>query len=150
MGRLHRDGKKAIVVPIRKPGKDIASAGSFRPIVFISITYNVLFEADLQPIRLRRNAYLVKYYKMLSGLGFQNRTSKFLRSWSSHQRLKRGSPFGQAVSGHLVASSIEHRILSQIIVPSESLDRVYFHFDLSIHASKQKELSFYVKHLALE
>ncbi|GFU05153.1 RNase H domain-containing protein [Trichonephila clavipes] len=69
----------------------------------------VLCEADLQPLSLRRNASLVKYYYgKLSGLGFQNRTSKFLRSWSSHQKLKRGSPFGHFVSGHLVASSIEH------------------------------------------
>ncbi|GFU87617.1 RNase H domain-containing protein [Trichonephila clavipes] len=68
----------------------------------------VLYEADLQPLSLRGHACLVKYYRKLSGLGFQNRTSKFLRSWSSHQRLKRGSPFGHVVSGHLVVSSIEH------------------------------------------
>ncbi|GFU41437.1 RNase H domain-containing protein [Trichonephila clavipes] len=66
----------------------------------------VLYEADLQPLSLRRNACLVKYYSKLSSLGFLNRTSKFLRSWSSHQRLKRDSHFEHVVSGHLVASSI--------------------------------------------
>ncbi|GFV92894.1 RNase H domain-containing protein [Trichonephila clavipes] len=53
-------------------------------------------------------------------------------SWSSHQRLKRGSPFGHVVSGHLVASSVEHHCLSQITDPSEGLDGVYFHVDLFI------------------
>ncbi|GFX60812.1 RNase H domain-containing protein [Trichonephila clavipes] len=71
---------------------------------------DVLYEADLQPISLRRNACLVKYYSKLSGLDI--RTSKFLRSWSSHQRLKRGSPFGHVASGHFVTSSMEHHSLS--------------------------------------
>ncbi|GFW15820.1 RNase H domain-containing protein [Trichonephila clavipes] len=92
----------------------------------------VLYEADPQPLSLRRNACFVKYYSTLSGLCFQNRTSKFLRSWSSHQRLKRCSPFGHVVSGHLVASSIKHHGLSQIIDPSESLDGVYFHVETSL------------------
>ncbi|GFW14474.1 putative RNA-directed DNA polymerase from transposon BS [Trichonephila clavipes] len=48
----------------------------------------MLYEDDLQQLSLRRNACLVKYYSKLSSLGFQNRTSKFPRSWSSHQRLK--------------------------------------------------------------
>ncbi|GFT17775.1 RNase H domain-containing protein [Trichonephila clavipes] len=100
---------------------------------------------DLQPLSLRRNACLVKYYSKLSGLGFQNCTSKFVRSWSIHQRLKRGSPFEQVVSGHLAASSIEHLTLSQIIETSEGLDGVYFHVDLSIQVSKQKELPCYLK-----
>ncbi|GFX39253.1 putative RNA-directed DNA polymerase from transposon BS [Trichonephila clavipes] len=39
LGRLPRAWKKAIVVPIRKPGKGIASAGSFRPIALTSITW---------------------------------------------------------------------------------------------------------------
>ncbi|GFV40457.1 RNase H domain-containing protein [Trichonephila clavipes] len=40
--------------------------------------------------------------------------------------------------------------LSQIIDPSEGLDGVYFHVDLSIQVSKQKELPCYLKQLALE
>ncbi|GFY20363.1 RNase H domain-containing protein [Trichonephila clavipes] len=75
----------------------------------------------------------------------RNPTSKFLRSWSSHQRLKRGSTFR-----HVVASSIEHHSLSQIIDPSENLDGVYVHVDLSIQVSKQKELPCYLKQLSLE
>ncbi|GFU12992.1 RNase H domain-containing protein [Trichonephila clavipes] len=70
--------------------------------------YIVLYEANLQPLSLRRNACLVKYYNKLSSLGFQNGTSKFLGSWSSNQKLKRGNPLGHVVYGHLVASSIEH------------------------------------------
>ncbi|GFS97579.1 putative RNA-directed DNA polymerase from transposon BS [Trichonephila clavipes] len=110
----------------------------------------VLYEADLQPLSLRRNACLVKYYSKLSSLGFQNRASKFLRSRSNRQRLKRGSPFGRVASGHLVSSSIEHHSLSQIIDPSEGLDGVYFQVDLSIQVSKQKELPCYLKQLTLE
>ncbi|GFU05221.1 RNase H domain-containing protein [Trichonephila clavipes] len=112
----------------------------------------VLYKADLQPLSLRRNTCLVKYYGKLSGLGFQNRTSKFLWSWNSHQRLKRGIHVGHVVSGHFVASSIEHthHSLSQIIDASEGLQGVYFHVDLSIQVSKQKELPCYLKQLALE
>ncbi|GFY18644.1 RNase H domain-containing protein [Trichonephila clavipes] len=54
------------------------------------------------------------------------------------------------VSGHLVGSSIEHHSLSQSIHPSEGLDGVYFHVDLSIQVSKQNELPCYLKQLALE
>ncbi|GFU08409.1 RNase H domain-containing protein [Trichonephila clavipes] len=53
-------------------------------------------------------------------------------------------------SGLFVASSIEHHSLFQIIEPSEGLDGVYFHVDLSILDSKQKELPRYLKQLALE
>ncbi|GFT83091.1 RNase H domain-containing protein [Trichonephila clavipes] len=92
----------------------------------------------------------MKYYIKLSCLGFQNRTSKFLRSWSSHQRLKRGSLFGHVVSGHLVASSIEHHSFSEIIDPSEGFDGVYFHVNLSIQVSEQNELPCYLKQLPIE
>ncbi|GFU81528.1 RNase H domain-containing protein [Trichonephila clavipes] len=102
------------------------------------------------PLSLRRNLCLVKYYSKLSGIGFQNRTLKFLRSWSSHQMLNRITPFGHVVSGHLVASSIEYYSLSKIIDPSEGLDGVYFHVDLYIQVSKQKELPCYLKQLDLE
>ncbi|GFY10493.1 RNase H domain-containing protein [Trichonephila clavipes] len=71
-------------------------------------------------------------------------------SWSSHRRLKRGSPFGHIVSGHLVASFQEYHSLSHIIDPSEGLDGVYFHVNLFIHISKQKELPCYLKQLAFE
>ncbi|GFU71480.1 RNase H domain-containing protein [Trichonephila clavipes] len=108
------------------------------------------YEAHLQPISLVRNACLVKYHSKLSSLGFHKRTMKFLRSWSSHQRLKRGSFFRHVVSGHLVASSIEYHILSQIIDPSEGLDGFDFHVDLSMHVIKQKELPCYLKQLDLE
>ncbi|GFW37312.1 RNase H domain-containing protein [Trichonephila clavipes] len=101
----------------------------------------VLYEADLHPLSLRRNVCLVKYYSKLSNPGFQNRTSKFLKSRGNVEHV---------VSGHLVASSTEHPSLSQIIDPSEGLDRVYFHVDLSIQVSKQKELPCYLKQLALE
>ncbi|GFX97281.1 RNase H domain-containing protein [Trichonephila clavipes] len=44
----------------------------------------------------------------------------------------------------------KHHNLSQIIDPFEGLDGVYFHVDLSIQVSKQKELPCYLKQLALE
>lgn len=110
----------------------------------------VLYEADLLPLSLRRNACLVKYYSKLSSLGFQNRTSKFLISWSSNQRLKSGSPFGQAVSDHLIPNSIERHSVAEIIDPSEGLDGVYFHDDLPVRVNKQMDLPCYLKQLALE
>ncbi|GFU98624.1 RNase H domain-containing protein [Trichonephila clavipes] len=44
----------------------------------------------------------------------------------------------------------KHPRLSQIIDPSEGLDGVYFHVDLTVQVSKQKELPCYLKLLALE
>ncbi|GFS85676.1 RNase H domain-containing protein [Nephila pilipes] len=49
----------------------------------------VLYEADMQPLELRRSACLVKYYNKLYCLGSRNRTSAFLKVRSNNQRLKR-------------------------------------------------------------
>ncbi|XP_015920115.2 uncharacterized protein [Parasteatoda tepidariorum] len=62
----------------------------------------VLFESDLQPLYMRRNSSLKKYYNKLISFGDQNRTSHYLKNWKNNHRLKRNSPFSLAVSIHLV------------------------------------------------
>ncbi|GFV52114.1 putative RNA-directed DNA polymerase from transposon BS [Trichonephila clavipes] len=91
----------------------------------------VLYEADLQPLSLRRNACLVKYYSKLSGLGFQNCTSKYLMSWSSHQRLQRGSSFEHIhfqwipshvnITGNEIAYSLARAVASETTTLDASL-----------------------------
>ncbi|GFX89708.1 RNase H domain-containing protein [Trichonephila clavipes] len=103
----------------------------------------ILSNRHLEHLALRSRER-IKILKYISG-----------RDWGADaghgaQRLKRGSPLGHVVSGHLVVSSIEHHSLSQIIDPLEGLDVVYFHVDLSIQISKQKELPCNLKQLALE
>ncbi|GFW31996.1 rac GTPase-activating protein 1 [Trichonephila clavipes] len=51
-------------------------------------------QADLQPLIVRRNSILVKYNKLFS-YNPRNRTSKFLKSWSNNQRLKRNNLYSQ-------------------------------------------------------
>ncbi|GFX21101.1 reverse transcriptase domain-containing protein [Trichonephila clavipes] len=56
---------------------------------------DMLFEADLQPLSLRRNSCPVKYYNKLYSYGSKNRTSDLLQHWHSNERLKKRSPLSQ-------------------------------------------------------
>ncbi|PRD29197.1 UNVERIFIED_CONTAM: Rac GTPase-activating protein 1 [Trichonephila clavipes] len=53
-------------------------------------------QADLQPLIVQRNSILVKYNKLFS-YNPRNRTSKFLKSWSNNQRLKRNNLYSQVI-----------------------------------------------------
>ncbi|GIY21196.1 reverse transcriptase domain-containing protein [Caerostris darwini] len=92
----------------------------------------VLYEADLQPLSLRRSSSLVKYYGKLCSLGDRNRTSAYLRDWRNVQRLKRNSPFSMVASAHLLESNVEQLILVQCVDPFDGLPNVHFHTDLSV------------------
>ncbi|GFX55447.1 reverse transcriptase domain-containing protein [Trichonephila clavipes] len=87
----------------------------------------VLFEADLQPLRLRRRACLTKYYNKLRSLDSRNRTSAQLKNWCNNQRLSRNSPFNQMVSFNLIIGAVEPHYLSQCFDPADDLDGVFFH-----------------------
>ncbi|GFT81577.1 RNase H domain-containing protein [Trichonephila clavipes] len=99
----------------------------------------VLFEADLQPLRLRRRACLTKYYNKLRSLDSRNRTSAYFKDWCNNQRLKRNSPLSQTSSPITMSCS-----------SGRSCDRVFFHPELPIHVNKQADLPAYLKQLALE
>ncbi|GFW01015.1 reverse transcriptase domain-containing protein [Trichonephila clavipes] len=47
----------------------------------------VLFEADLEPLSLRRRAFLTKYYNKIRSLDSQNRTSAYFKDLCNNQRL---------------------------------------------------------------
>ncbi|GIX93128.1 reverse transcriptase domain-containing protein [Caerostris darwini] len=105
----------------------------------------VLYEADLQPLSLKRSASLVKYYSKLCSLRDTNSTSAYLRDWRNVQRLKRNSPFSMVASAHLLESNVEQHILVQCVDPSDSLPNVHFHTDLSVQRGKSRMLSERVK-----
>ncbi|GFW88203.1 RNase H domain-containing protein [Trichonephila clavipes] len=90
----------------------------------------VLFEADLQPLSLRRRAWLTKYYNKFRSLDSRNRTSAYFKDWYNNQRLRRNSPFSQMVSFNLTIGAVEPHHLSQCLNPVEDLDGVFFHPEL--------------------
>ncbi|GFS89405.1 RNase H domain-containing protein [Trichonephila clavipes] len=72
----------------------------------------VLFEADLQPLSLRRRACLSKYYNKFRSPDSRNRTSAYFKDWCNNQRLWRNSPFSQMVSFKLTVSAVEPHHMS--------------------------------------
>ncbi|GBO19426.1 hypothetical protein AVEN_148983-1 [Araneus ventricosus] len=110
----------------------------------------VLYEANLQPLNLRRIPNLVKYYNKLYSLDSRNRTSAYLKDWCDNQRLKRNSPFSQVTSCNLITNTVEQHQLTQSIDPSVGLPGVFFHTNLPVHVNKQKDHLTYLRQLALE
>ncbi|GFU13316.1 uncharacterized protein TNCV_3843201 [Trichonephila clavipes] len=110
----------------------------------------VLFEADLQPLSLRRRACLTKYYNKLRSLDSRNRTSAYFKDWCNNQRLRGNSPFSQMVSFNLTIGAVEPHYLSQCLDPADDLDRVFFHPELPVHVNKQADLPAYQMKLAIE
>ncbi|GFU78923.1 RNase H domain-containing protein [Trichonephila clavipes] len=96
----------------------------------------VLFEADLQPLSLRRRACLTKYYNKLRSLDSRNHTSAYFKDWCNNQRLRRNSPFSQMVSFNLAIGAVEPPLLSQCLDPVDDLDGVFFHPELPVHVNK--------------
>ncbi|GFW70599.1 uncharacterized protein TNCV_1624311 [Trichonephila clavipes] len=110
----------------------------------------VLFEAYLQPLSVRRNSILVKYYNKLLSYNPRNRTSKFLNNLSNNQRLKRNSPYSQVISDNMNFPSVKRHHLSSYIDPSEGFPEVFFHRNLSAHINKTSDPPEFLKKLALE
>ncbi|GFS54359.1 RNase H domain-containing protein [Trichonephila clavipes] len=110
----------------------------------------VLFKADLQPLSLRRSAYLTKYYNKLKNLDSRNRTSTYFKDWFNYQKLRRNSPFSQMVSFNLTIGAEEPHHLSQCLDSVVDLDVVFFHPEFPVHVNKQADLPAYLKQLALE
>ncbi|GFW02477.1 probable RNA-directed DNA polymerase from transposon BS [Trichonephila clavipes] len=93
----------------------------------------VLFEADLQPLSLRRRACLTKYYNKLRSLDSRNRISAYFKDWCNNQRLRRNSPFSQMVSFKLTIGAVDAHHVSQCLDPADNLDGVFFHPELLIY-----------------
>ncbi|GFS37691.1 RNase H domain-containing protein [Nephila pilipes] len=87
----------------------------------------VLFEADLRPLRDRRNSNLMKYYNKLLNYNSGNRTSAILKCWGNNQRFKKNSPYNQVISENLIFNSIEPHHLYSCIDPSVELPGVFFY-----------------------
>ncbi|XP_054719197.1 uncharacterized protein LOC129228541 [Uloborus diversus] len=110
----------------------------------------VLYEANLPPLGLVRNSKLVKYFNKLKSYENQNRTSEYLSSWSSNQRLKRNSPLGMADKLDIISHSVEYSSLTPCVSPTEGLLGVYFHSELPSQTNKNSDVPEYLRQLALE
>ncbi|GFV05799.1 putative RNA-directed DNA polymerase from transposon BS [Trichonephila clavipes] len=67
-----------------------------------------LYECDLHPLNMIRNYCLTKYFNKLLSYGDQHRASQYLRHWKVNQRLKRNSPFSQALAQNLSFNKEHH------------------------------------------
>ncbi|GFW23555.1 putative RNA-directed DNA polymerase from transposon BS [Trichonephila clavipes] len=115
-----------------------------------SCSYNlVLYECDLQPLNMRRNCCLTKYFNKLLSYGDHHRTFQYLKHWKDNQKLKRNSPFSQALVQNL-SFNVEHHCPTSFINPVLGLQRVTFHYNLMPNVNKISDHPEILKQLALE
>ncbi|GFT10485.1 RNase H domain-containing protein [Trichonephila clavipes] len=107
----------------------------FRDIVF--------FDEDLQPLNLRRRAYLIKYYNKLRSLDCRNHTSAYFKD--SEEIV----PSAKWSLLTLPIGAVDPHHLSQCLDPGDDLDGVFFHPELPVYVNKQADLPAYLKQLAL-
>ncbi|GFW03593.1 RNase H domain-containing protein [Trichonephila clavipes] len=74
---------------------------------------------------------------------------KGLKHWKDNQRLKRNSPFSQALAQNL-SFNVEHHCLTSFINPVLGLQRVTFHYNLMPNVNKMSDHPKLLKQLALE
>ena len=110
----------------------------------------VLYEADLQPLCIRRQANLVKYFNKLTSIDQGNLTAKYLNAWKCNQRLKKNSPFSQVKSLELIAENVEHHTLHCDLNTHVELTNVIFHENLPTMINKKECVPDFLKQLALE
>ncbi|GFW08932.1 uncharacterized protein TNCV_3474841 [Trichonephila clavipes] len=109
----------------------------------------VPYECDLQPLDMRRNYCLTKYFNKFLSFGDQHRTSQHLKNWKDNQRLKRNSPFSQ-VLGQKPSFNAVHHCLTSFISPILGLQGVMFHSNLMPNVNKMSDHPKLLKQLALE
>ncbi|GFW00038.1 uncharacterized protein TNCV_3568281 [Trichonephila clavipes] len=108
----------------------------------------VLYECDLQPLDMRRNYCLTKYFDKLLSYCNQDKTSQYVKHWKDNQRLKHNSLFSQALAHNLIFN-VEHHCLSSFIKPVLGLHEVTFHSNLLPNVNKMSDHP-ELKQLALE
>ncbi|GFT47046.1 uncharacterized protein TNCV_3747101 [Trichonephila clavipes] len=109
----------------------------------------VLYECNIQPLSMRRNYCLTKYFNKLLSYGDQHRTYQHLKHWKDNQMLKRNSPFSQALAQNL-SFNVEHHCLTSFINPVLGLQGGTFHYNLMPNVNKMSEQPEPHKQLALE
>ncbi|XP_054713017.1 uncharacterized protein LOC129222530 [Uloborus diversus] len=110
----------------------------------------VLFEADLQPLSVRRQATLVKYFNKLSSIDHGNKTARYLNSWRNNKRLKRNSPFSLIKTQQLIASNVEPHYIHCNINTCADLSNVEFCDGLLTTLNKKECVPELIRQLALE
>ncbi|GFX01819.1 uncharacterized protein TNCV_1022221 [Trichonephila clavipes] len=98
---------------------------------------------------MRRNYFLIKYFNKKLSYGDQHRTSQCLTHWKDNQRLKRNSPFSQALTQN-PSFKVEHHCQTSFIKPILGLQRIMFHYKLMPNDNKMSDHPELLKQLALE
>ncbi|GFW40001.1 uncharacterized protein TNCV_5116841 [Trichonephila clavipes] len=98
---------------------------------------------------MRRNYCLTKYFNKLLSYGDQHRTSQYLKYWKDNKRLKRNSPFSQALAQNL-SFNVKHHCLTSFINPILGLHGVTFPYNLMPNVNKMSDHPELLKHLVLE
>ncbi|GFT35978.1 uncharacterized protein TNCV_4342881 [Trichonephila clavipes] len=98
---------------------------------------------------MRRNYCLTKYFNKLLSYGDKRRTSQYLKHWKDNQRLKRNSPFSQALAQN-PSCNVKHHCLPSFINPVLGLQRETFHSNLMPNVNKMSNHPEILKQLDLE
>ncbi|GBM87257.1 hypothetical protein AVEN_184795-1 [Araneus ventricosus] len=110
----------------------------------------VLYEADLQPFRLRSTPNITKYFSKLFSYNNQHRTANFLRSCQNNQKIKKSSPLGHALKMDALHSLVKFNSLKPIASPLDPLTSVFFHKELLTHTNESSQQPEYLRQAALE
>ncbi|GIY96230.1 putative RNA-directed DNA polymerase from transposon BS [Caerostris extrusa] len=108
------------------------------------------YEADLQPLSLRREINMAKYVAKLKSFKPCNRSSNLLSNWTNNQRLKKDSPLGLIWKQGLADIEVEPSVPFNLLTPTTVLSNVTFNEDLNRKFIKHEEHPELLRQLALE
>ncbi|UYV80964.1 hypothetical protein LAZ67_19002292, partial [Cordylochernes scorpioides] len=111
---------------------------------------NVLYEADIMPLKDRRSYNLPKYINKIKSYGNKHRTSNYILNWESNLRLKKEGPLHLAKRNGFLKYNVEKKLFSRKISPCEPLQNVIFNDTLNEPTNKQYQNPEYLKQLSLE
>ncbi|GIY81317.1 putative RNA-directed DNA polymerase from transposon BS [Caerostris extrusa] len=108
------------------------------------------YEADLQPLSLRREINMAKYVAKLKSFKPYNRSSNLLLNWTNNQRLKKDSPLGLIWKQGLADIEVEPSVPFNLLTPTTVLSNVTFNEDLKVKFIKHEEHPELLRQLVLE
>ncbi|GIY31489.1 putative RNA-directed DNA polymerase from transposon BS [Caerostris extrusa] len=97
------------------------------------------YEADLQPLSVRREINMAKYVAKLKSFKPYNRSSNLLSNWTNNQRLKKDSPLGLIWKQGLADIEVEPSVPFNLLTPTTVLSNVTFNEDLKVKFIKHEE-----------
>ncbi|GFV20880.1 putative RNA-directed DNA polymerase from transposon BS [Trichonephila clavipes] len=113
-------------------------------------TDKVLYEADIQPLTMRFEVNSYRYFNKIKSFGLFNRTSSFIKNWTSNQRLKRDSPLNYMRKHGFIDFNVDTSTPFSCITPIDSFNHVEFREELLTSTSKHSSHPELLRQLALE